>query len=147
MNLDDKKFRADMGNKCACYNLRRASRLVTQKYDQALRPAGLTANQFSILMAAYNQDGLAILKLAKILGMERTTLTRNVAILERLGFVGINSGRDRRQRRVTITTKGKDVLKQALPLWQDVQEDMVTRIGTDKWERLLSGLREVSRKA
>ena len=146
MNLDDKKFRADMGNQCACFNLRRASRLVTQRYDQALRPAGLTANQFSILMAAYNQDGLAILKLAKILGMERTTLTRNVASLERLGFVGINPGRDRRQRRVAITAKGKDVLKQALPLWQDVQEDMVARVGTDNWERLLSGLREVSGK-
>jgi DNA-binding MarR family transcriptional regulator len=147
MNLEDKKFRADMGNQCACFNLRRASRLVTQKYDQALRPAGLTANQFSILMAAYNQDGLAILKLAKILGMERTTLTRNVAILERLGFAGIHPGIDRRQRRVAITPKGKDTLKQALPLWKQAQEDMVDRIGADKWERLLSGLQEVSRKA
>lgn len=147
MDLDDKAFRAYMGKHCACFNLRRASRLVTQKYDQALRQTGLTANQFSILIAAYNRDGLGILKLAKILGMERTTLTRNVAILERLGFAGINPGRDKRERRVAVTQKGKDRLKQALPLWQQVQEDMVALIGADKWERLLSGLQEVSRKA
>jgi DNA-binding MarR family transcriptional regulator len=147
MDLDDKKFRADMGKRCACFNLRRASRLVTQKYDQALRPAGLTANQFSILIAAYNRDGLGILELAKILGMERTTLTRNLAILERLGFAGIHPGSDRRQRRVAITPKGKDRLKEALPLWKQAQEDMVARIGVDKWEPLLSGLQEVTRKA
>ena len=146
MDLDDKTFSAYMGKHCACFNLRRASRRVTQKYDQALRKSGLTANQFSILIAAYNRDGLGMSKLAKILGMQRTTLTRNVAILVRSGFAGINPGRDRRERPVAITQKGKDTLKHALPLWQQAQEDLVALIGADKWERLLSGLREVSRK-
>jgi len=79
--------------------------------------------------------------------MDATTLTRNVAILERGGFASINPGRDKRERCVAITQKGKDRLKHALPLWQQAQEDRVARIGADKFERLLSGPQEVSRKA
>ncbi len=146
MNMDNKQFRAYMGQNCACFNLRRAARLVTQKYDQALRQTGLTANQFSILIAAYNDGGHGMSKLAKILGMERTTLTRNVAILERSGFLSITPGRDKRERRVATTRKGKNKLKHALPLWQQAQEEIVALVGEKKWKSLLSGLHEVSSK-
>ena len=146
MEADDKQYIARMGQNCACFNLRRAARLVTQKYDKVLKQAGLTANQFSILVTAYTQDGLGMLKLAKILGMERTTLTRNVAILDRLGFVQIISGRDKRERRIVITPKGKDTMQHALPFWQKAQEEIVALIGEEKWRNLLSGLQEISRK-
>lgn len=146
MDLDDKKFRENMGRNCACFNLRRAARLVSQKYDQALRQAGLTANQFTILLAAYGQDGPRISKLAKILGMERTTLTRNAAILERSGLLSIAPGRDRRERRIAVTRKGIELLKQAVPLWRQAQEEMVGLIGSENWESLLSGLQQVSSK-
>lgn len=146
MDIDDKKFRAHMGKTCACFNLRRAARLVTQKYDQALKETGLTANQLSILIAAYDEGGRTISKLAKILGMERTTLTRNVSILERLGLLRVVSGRDKRERRVVITPTGQEKLQQAAPLWQKAQDDMLALVGADKWRTLLSGLHEVSRK-
>ena len=65
VNLSDKKTRREIGMSCACFNLRRAARLVTQRFDRALQESGITANQFSILMAAYNQDGILLTKLAK----------------------------------------------------------------------------------
>lgn len=146
MNIDDEQFRAYMGRNCACFNLRRAARLVTQRYDQVLRPSGLTANQLSILISAYNEGGRGMSKLAKVLGMERTTLTRNVAILERLEFLSIIAGRDKRERRVVITQKGVEKLRRVIPLWQKAQDEMVELVGEEKWGILLSGLHEVSLK-
>jgi DNA-binding MarR family transcriptional regulator len=146
MDLDDKKTRRQIGLNCACFNLRRAARLVTQKYDQAMRKAGLTANQLPILMSSYEDGGINMSKLAKILGMERTTLTRNIAVLERAGLLDVTSGQDKRERRVTITPKGKAKLKYAMPLWQQTQDELSSLVGEEQWKTLLAGLRDVSRK-
>ncbi|MCG8683706.1 MAG: MarR family transcriptional regulator [Desulfobacterales bacterium] len=129
-----------------CFNLRRAARLVTQKFDKALRPSGLKANQFSILMASYDQDGILLTRMAKALGMERTTLTRNLAHLEKLGMISVESGDDKRERIIRITDKGADLLEKALPLWQKAQDDIVALIGRKKRRELLSGLYELGRK-
>jgi hypothetical protein len=80
LDVSDKRLRREMGKSCACFNLRRAARLVTQRFDRAFRDAGITANQFSILMATYNQEGILLTQLARILGTERTTLSRNVSL-------------------------------------------------------------------
>lgn len=146
MDMDDKKFIDHVWQNCACFNLRRAARLVTQRFDQAFRPTGLTANQLSILIFAFPEEGRTMSKLAKILGMERTTLTRNVAILEKLGLAAVSFGQDKRERRVATTAEGKEKLRQAAPLWQRVQEEVISLVGQDKWPSLLSGLQEVSRK-
>lgn len=146
MDLDDKKTRWHIYLNCACFNLRRAARLVTQKYDHALREAGLTANQLPILISAHKDGGLSMSKLAKILGMERTTLTRNIAVLERSGLLDVTSGQDKRERRVAITQKGKDKVKQAMPLWQQTQDELSALVGEEQWQTLLAGLRDVSRK-
>ncbi|MBW1734419.1 MAG: MarR family transcriptional regulator, partial [Deltaproteobacteria bacterium] len=60
MDLSDKKTRREIGSSCACFNLRRAARLVTQRFDRVFRDADITANQFSILMASYNQGGILL---------------------------------------------------------------------------------------
>ena len=146
MDIDDKHFRAYMGRNCACFNLRRAARLVSQRYDHILRQTGLTANQFSILIAACDEEGPVMSKLAKILGMERTTLTRNTAKLEKLGYLSIKPGRDKRERLVSTTRQGKDALRSATPLWQRAQEETVALVGDEKWEDMLSVLRQVSKK-
>ena len=147
MDVDDKKFREYMGQNCTCFNLRRAARLVTQRYDHALRPTGLTANQVSILVAAYHEDGHGMTALAGILGMERTTVTRNVAILERLGLVDVHPGRDRRERRAVITETGKDKLREAVPYWQQAQEEVLALADQEEWCMVLTLLREVADKA
>ena len=146
MKLKNKKLRNDIGYNCVCFNLRRAARQVTQRFDRTLRQSGLKANQFSILMASYDPDGILLTRMAKILGMERTTLTRNLALLEKLGLVSIDPGDDRRERKIRITEKGAGLLEKALPLWQKAQHVIVELVGRDKIDGLLFGLHEVARK-
>lgn len=145
VNLSDKKTRREIGMSCACFNLRRAARLVTQRFDRALQESGITANQFSILMAAYNQDGILLTKLAKILGMERTTLSRNVSLLASMGMVSTLVGNDKRERKIVTTRNGMIFLEKALPQWQEAQDEVVRAIGRKKWKGLLSGLHSVAR--
>lgn len=146
MKLKNKNLRKEIGKNCVCFNLRRAARQVTQRFDRNLRQSGLKANQFSILMASYDQDGIRLTRMAKILGMERTTLTRNLALLERLGLVSIEPGDDRRERNIRITEKGAGLLEKALPMWQQAQREIIELIGGDKIEGLLTGLHEVARQ-
>jgi len=105
----------------------------------------MTANQFSVLMAAYDQEGILLTKLAKTLGMERTTLSRNVSLLERMGMVSTTMGDDRRERKIAITVKGIALLEEMLPLWQKAQNEVVEAIGQKKWEGLLAGLHGVAK--
>lgn len=145
MNLSDKELRKKIGRTCACFNLRRAARVVTQRFDQVFRDTLITANQFSILMASYNQEGITLTKLAKALGMERTTLSRNLLLLERKGLVTIATGGDRRQRRIKITQDGCTLLEKSLPLWQRAQDQVIEAVGQEQWESLLAGLHKVAR--
>jgi DNA-binding MarR family transcriptional regulator len=144
--LSNKNLRKEIGKTCVCFNLRRATRLVTQRFDRALRQLGLKANQFSILMASYGPEGILLTRMAKALGMERTTLTRNLVPLEQMGVVASEPGEDRRERRIKITEKGSALLEEALPLWQQAQRDIMESIGGETWGGLLSGLHEVDRK-
>ena len=129
MILSDQKIRREIGMSCACFNLRRAARLVTQRFDRAFRESGITANQFSILMAAYSEEGILLTKLAGNLGMERTTLSRNVSLLERMGMVSMATGNDKRERRIAINKNGITLLDKTLPLWQKAQNEVVEAIG------------------
>jgi DNA-binding MarR family transcriptional regulator len=144
--LSNKNLRKEIGKTCVCFNLRRATRLVTQRFDRALRQLGLKANQFSILMASYGPEGILLTRMAKALGMERTTLTRNLVPLEQMGVVSSEPGEDRRERRIKITEKGSALLEKALPLWQQAQRDIMESLGGETWVGLLSGLHEVARK-
>jgi DNA-binding MarR family transcriptional regulator len=146
MKLSNKNLRKEIGKNCVCFNLRRAARKVTQRFDRTLQQSGLKTNQFSILMASYDPDGIRLTRMAKTLGMERTTLTRNLAFLESLGMVSIEPGDDRRERKIRITEKGAGLLEKALPLWQQAQREIVELIGGGKIEGLLTGLHEVARK-
>ncbi len=145
MNLNDQKVRWEIGKNCACFNLRRAARLVTQRFDRAFREAGITANQFSILMASYDQKDILLTRMAKILGMERTTLSRNLSLLERRGVVSIEPGGDRRERRIAITKKGIELLEKALPFWQQAQEEVMESVGSEEWEGMLTRLHRVAK--
>jgi len=145
LNLSNERTRREIGKSCACFNMRRAARLVTQRFDRAFRDSNLTANQFSVLMASYSQEDILLTRLAKILGMERTTLSRNLSILERRKMVSIAMGADRRERRIAITKKGITLLERTLPLWQRAQNEVVDLVGPEEWEGLLSGLHKVAK--
>ena len=130
---------------CACLHVRQASRAITQMYDDALRPAGLRATQFSVLVAAGAiAEGMLIGELAERIVLDRTTLTRNLAVLEADGLVAIRtSSDDARARRVALSAKGRRALERALPLWEDVQQRLREALGSDAWAGLSAGMRHL----
>ena len=146
MNDSEDKLSKEVGRTCACFNLRRAARLVTQRFDQAFRELGLRATQLSVLVAVYDMPELTVSKAARVLGMDRTSLTRNIQLLERKGLVLVTEGDDKRVRKIDLTPEGVEVLKAAFPLWRKAQSEVELALGNEKWGALLSGLHEVARK-
>ncbi|NIR52414.1 winged helix-turn-helix transcriptional regulator [candidate division KSB1 bacterium] len=127
---------------CACFNLRKASRAVTQVYDRLLQRTGLRVTQFTILVSISRTGSVTISNLAKQLVMDRTTLTRNLRPLEREGFLKISPGKDLRTRYVTLLKKGKDVLTEAIPLWERAQRNFEAGLGKQRFHSLVSNLSE-----
>ena len=132
---------------CTCFNLRKAVRAVTQMYDEALKPSGLRTTQFSLLSVVGRKGPIGISELAQALGMDRTTLTRNLKPLTDKGLVDVISSTDRRQRPVALTSAGEEALAQALPLWRGIQLRMVDGFGHDRWRGLLGDLNAATRQA
>ena len=133
----------EIGRSCACYNLRRAARATTRLYDDFLKPSGLRSTQYSMLMVAGLRGPVTLTKLAEMTVTERTTLTRNLTILERKGFILIEPGMDRRERRVTITEQGREALMAAIPLWEAAQAHIEHGLGGDRMGSLLKSLSEI----
>jgi DNA-binding MarR family transcriptional regulator len=125
---------------CTCSELRRAARAVTLLYDNAFRSSGLLSTQLGVLHVIYKSDTIRISHLAKELGMDRTTLTRNLSVLHRQGFIKISSGKDNRTRIVTITNKGRTTIAKAIPLWNDVQNKVKEQMGETLWNELMANL-------
>lgn len=128
---------------CMGMHIRRASRIMTQVYDAALRPVGLVLNQFTLLVAIHLVESTPITRLAQELFTDQTTLTRNLKLLEKRGLVAIEPGEDRRVKWVSLTTEGQAVLAQALPLWEQAQAKVMQHFGQQQWQALLSLLSDV----
>jgi DNA-binding MarR family transcriptional regulator len=109
-------------DRCVCFGLRRAARVVTQHFDRHLRPVGLRATQFTLLVVLTRAGPMPMNRLASRLGIERTTLTRNLRPLEAKQWVRVEEDQDRRVRTVSITPAGKEVATQALGQWRKAQD-------------------------
>ena len=124
-----------------------AARAVTRLYDEVLRSVGLRATQLAVLVAAANESVVSITALAKFMGMDRSTLTRNLAPLEREGLIRLGNEGWRRSRIVEITPKGRSRLRQALPLWEKAQDTMRHKLGSRKWALIMANLDDLIRVA
>ena len=124
--------------------VRRTSRAVTQRYESELSPAGLKATQLSVLVATAARGGWTMSDLSAALGMDRTTLTRNVEPLRRRSLLRVGPGRDQRTRSVELTAKGHEVLAEVYPLWKNAQRRMRDRLGRTRWKRFLKDLSAVA---
>ncbi len=131
------------GQLCACSNLRKAVRAVSQLYDDAFRPIGLRATQFGLLGATGMLGPLTINRLAEARVIDRTTLTRNLRPLEKQGLLRIKSGKDRREREVSITKRGEVILAKGYPLWKKAQGKVIKGLGQERVNRLLKDLSAV----
>ncbi|HLQ27046.1 MAG TPA: MarR family transcriptional regulator [Acidiferrobacterales bacterium] len=123
---------------CACTNLRRAARAITEFYDRNLEPAGLKVTQFSLLRSVLRAGPTSISALAEEVHLDRTTLGRNLAVLEREGLVALSPGRDQRERTVTLTHSGKRALDSAIPLWEQAQYKVMKALGRSGLDGLTS---------
>ena len=128
---------------CMGLHIRRASRIITQVYDAALRPLELVVNQFTLLASIHLFESVPITRLAQELFVDQTTLTRNLKLLEKRGLVAIKPGEDRRVKWVSLTIEGETVLAEALPLWEQAQAEVKRHFGQQDWQTLLSLLSEV----
>ena len=122
---------------CACANLRRADRVVTQFYDAVLRPSGMRATQFTLLQALHHAPAITQKQLAELLEIDSTTLTRTLAPHVRKGWVRSEAGADRRELRLSLTPAGQQKYKRVLPYWQKAQKRMRQALGKENWTRLV----------
>lgn len=129
-----------IADECVGFGIRRAARAVGAIYDEVLAQAGLRGTQFNLLSAVAVMETASIQRLAEALVMDRTTLTRNLRPLEKDGLLQVVPGEDRRTRVVTLTRKGKRTLTEALPLWEQAQQRVVSQLGEGRSARLRKDL-------
>ena len=132
---------AEVLSRCTCFNVRRASRIVTKHYDEALEPSGLRITQFGLLGALVGAGPTMLTDLAETLGMDRTTLTRNLKPLENQGLIEIDAGTDRRTHLVRLTERGRQAFFAASPLWKQAQSELVHSFGQGRTTALVTELR------
>ena len=130
---------------CLCLAAQRAARALARRFDEALRPVGLTSGQFSLLMSLNRPEPPSISSVAALLAMDRTTLTANLKPLQRRGLVETAvDPADRRGRRLTLTEAGRALLRSAVPIWECAHEEVERRLAQTDAAALRAGLRALS---
>ena len=113
---------------CYCTQSRRLSRALTDIYDRALEPSGLTVAQFSLMRTVTRLDTPSIGTLAEATGLDRSTLGRNLKVLQKDGWIALEPGEDGRTRTVGLTKAGVLAIERAIPLWSEAQADIENRL-------------------
>lgn len=130
---------------CLCLHVQRAARALARRFDEALRPVGLTNGQFSLLMSLNRPDPPAMAPVAALLAMDRTTLTAALKPLERRGLVQVvTDPSDRRSRLLHLTPAGRSLLASALPIWEQTHEQVEATLPSRDANGLRSDLRVLS---
>ena len=137
--IDNTKL-AEMARTCACFNFRKASRSVTQLFDQILAPAGLRSTQLVILISSQLLGPSSIARLARELVMDRSTLTRNLKPLMNLGLLRFSRGDGGKHKSVEVTIEGQAALLRSAPYWEQAQTHLVNRFGDENWNRIMTDM-------
>ena len=116
---------------CFCLASRQAARRITRLYDSCMQQSGIRVTQFTILAQLMLRGEMPIGKLAVILGMERTTLTRNLTRLQRQKWISIKAGHDPRSRMIGITAQGRSMVRRGFSDWSRVQAEVGKMLGAD----------------
>ncbi|HET7206304.1 MAG TPA: MarR family winged helix-turn-helix transcriptional regulator [Terriglobales bacterium] len=130
---------------CLCLHVQRAARALARRFDDALRPVGLTNGQFSLLMSLNRAKPAGMTAVASLLAMDRTTLTAALKPLRRRGLVKVApDSEDRRGRLMTLTLKGRKTLTRAVPIWRKTHAAVEALLRDGDGDRLRSNLRALS---
>src|SRR5260370_39277334 len=131
-----KRLHASKLGPCACSQVRRLARKLSSLYDTLLSPEDLTITQYSLLANIERAGQLSHTVLAEKMGMERTTLTRNLRSLTRAKWVVAATGKDRRQHLLQLTAAGRRKLVRTVPLWEEAQRQLFSQIGSEPLQEL-----------
>lgn len=118
-------------NACLATRVRQLSRIVTRVYDDAMRPLGITASQYTLLAQLAARDAITAVEIGHELDIEKSTLSRNLKRLLALGHINMDPPAGRRGRGLHLTPKGQVILKDAFPIWQDAQKRAFTVMGAE----------------
>jgi DNA-binding MarR family transcriptional regulator len=130
---------------CLCLHVQRAARALARRFDDALRPIGLTNGQFSLMISLNRPEPPGMTSVASLLGMDRTTLTAALKPLQRRGLLKITADpKDRRGRVMTLTAKGRNLLVRAVPIWRNTHAAIEALLPEGDPDRLRKNLRSVS---
>ena len=148
MNIEDKDrlvgICRKVENSCMGMRVRRAARVVGNYYDVHLKSVGLKGTQFTLLNTIFMNPAASIGQLANILGLDRTTLNRNLKPLERKGMIRSGSGKDPRTRTLKLTKEGTRALQNALPYWLEAQSGVMDTVD-HRIKRLMDDLSELEK--
>ena len=116
---------------CISTRVRQLSRIITRIYDDAMRPLGITASQFTLLTQLAQQDGITAVEIGHSLDIEKSTLSRNLKRLLQDGFITMDPPAGRRGRGLHLTPKGASVIQQGFPVWRDAQTRTIRVLGPE----------------
>ncbi len=130
---------------CVCFGLRKTTRAVTQFYDHILEPSGIRSTQFTLMSMMAASSARTMTELANSLVMDRTTLTRNLKPLEKMGMIMSVGSQDKRSKVFALSPAGQDALNRAIPLWESAQNKLVHALSAEKLGQMQRVLEEVSK--
>jgi DNA-binding MarR family transcriptional regulator len=130
---------------CLCLHVQRAARALARRFDEALRPVGLTNGQFSLMMSLNRPEPPGMASVASLLAMDRTTLTAALKPLERRGLVTVTpDSSDRRGRRLKLTSEGMALLAAGVPVWERTSQEVEALLHDGDGDRLRKNLLSLS---
>jgi DNA-binding MarR family transcriptional regulator len=132
---------------CVATRVRQLSRIVTRVYDDAMRPLGITASQYTLLAQLAARDAITAVEIGHELDIEKSTLSRNLKRLLALGHINMDPPAGRRGRGLHLTAKGQNVLRDAFPIWQDAQKRTIGCMGADSRSMLDTLLQQAEKLA
>ena len=133
---------------CLCLHTRRAARAIARRFDAAFRPLGLTNGQFSLLAGLNLPEPRPMAPVARLLGMDRTSLTAMLKPLEARGVVSVEvDPEDRRGRRIGLTAKGRRLLARAVPIWESTHAEIEAALSGEVADGLRAGLKALEVEA
>lgn len=138
-NIAISEIAESTANLCLATRVRQLSRIVTRVYDDAMRPLGITASQYTLLTQLASRDGITAVEIGHDLDIEKSTLSRNLKRLLAIGHIIMDPPAGRRGRGLHLTPKGQAVLKQAYPIWAEAQRRATMVMGADS-RQVLDGL-------
>lgn len=137
----------EISETCVLQNIRATSRHVTQIFESEFKSLGLTASQFSTLVAIGRQEGVSLTTVSEIIGMDRTTMKRVLTPLERRKLVRLApSNEDGRTKALYLEPSGRDLLSQAIPYWQTAQTKVLSALSDENWHDLCMSLQKIKQR-